>query len=52
MVEEAARSYDSVVAVEAVVQGYKGALSPSLADSMEISAPVCTPAEFGFLHLL
>ena len=44
---EAARSCDSVAAVEAEVQEYKAAWSPSLRYSMEISAPVCmnTPAE-------
>ena len=41
----AARSCDSVAAVEAEVQEYKAAWSPSLRYSMDISAPVCIPAE-------
>lgn len=45
VVEEAARSCDSVAAVEVEVQGYKAALNPSLGDLMEISVLVCTPAE-------
>lgn len=43
--EEAARSCGSVAGVEAEVREYKAALNPSSADSMEISAPVCIPAE-------
>ena len=50
--EEAARSCDSVAAVEGEVQGYKAALNPSSADSMETSALVCIPAEFDSLRLL
>ena len=45
VVVEAARSCDSVAAVEAEVQEYKAAWSPSLKCSMEISAPVCIPTE-------
>ena len=45
VVVEAARSCDFVAAVEAEVQEYKAASSPSLRYSMEISAPVCIPAE-------
>ena len=45
VVVEAARSCDFVAAVEAEVQEYKAAWSPSLRYSMEISAPVCIPAE-------
>ena len=48
----AARSCDSVAAVEAEVQEYKAAWSPSLRYSMEIYAPVCIPAEPGPLVLL
>ena len=44
-VEEAARSCDSVAAVEAEVQEYKAAWSPSLRYSIGTSAPVCIPAE-------
>ena len=49
---EAARSCDSVAAVEAEVQEYKAALIPWSADSMEISALEYIPAESDFLFLL
>lgn len=52
MEEEAARSCDSVAAVEAEVPGYKVALSPSLTDLMEISALVCIPTESDSLPLI
>ena len=48
----AARSCDSVAAVEAVVREYKAAWSPSSRYSTEISAPVCIPAEPGSFVLL
>ena len=52
VVVEAARSCGSVAAVEAEVQEYKAAWSPSLRYSMEISAPVCIPAESDSFVLL
>ena len=52
MVEEAAKSCDSVAVVEVEVQEYSAALNPSLEYSMEISAPVCTPTESGSSVLL
>lgn len=50
--EEAARSGDSVAAVEAEVQGYKAALNPLLRCLMEISVLECIQAEFDSLVLL
>ena len=52
MEEEAARSCDSVAAVEAEVPGYKAALNPSSMDLMETSALVCIPAESDSLPLI
>ncbi len=49
VVVEAARSCDSVAAVEAEVREHKAALNPWLADSMEIFALECIPAEFDSL---
>ena len=52
VVVEAARSCDSVAAVEAEAQEYKAAWSPSLSYSMGISAPVCIPMEVDSFVLL
>ena len=52
VVEEVARSCDSVAAVEAEVQECKAALNPSLSCSTEIFALECIRAEFDSLVLL